>query len=400
MLGLPEKLASAAKDASKEKATEPLNSQNFLEKLKDVKFDPEAAIQESVNAVNSTRGYKLIKAEALVENGKVITVDDMEEVSGKRDLERSDIEAFLKLNGGDKFLERLFVYGMSRIRQDFYRQEKNFHSPSVPQPKGIEGYRTFEQAFDAGFYDIKPDLFHVMMYGLSVTEYQHRDERFVALRKRLRKIEKEQIKSGLLEEVKDRMAKVPEQEEKKPEEKKKAPEKVLTRLGRAQRAYQRLISLGHAFMMADNTMLQMKSKYPDSFRGIELSPFYKLDDRREYELQFLGAVRLEAAGQDMTLEDALANIDILTDKNVDKFTDGYAVELDKRMEMMHSVLRALYVVGGNGSDPRGLKDNIMRKEAIKRAKQICPDIGSVERSMDYIRNTYRSFVVRADAING
>ena len=209
------------------------NSKEFLKGLKGVDFKMEESKAGMLNSLDHSGGYRLTKGEDLYRAGKLKSVEDMKNAAAYS-LDEQDLDGFLDQYGGDKYVKRVFVYGVSKMKRDILMREMNFEKDKQKGGAfaGLKNYSTFQEAFAAGFYkDFNLSYDAIMEKGLSVSEYRQRKKRIRKLESRVARIEaqeetqeeapQEEVRKG----VKTKGAEK-KQEKKQEKEPKKAPEKA------------------------------------------------------------------------------------------------------------------------------------------------------------------------------
>jgi hypothetical protein len=177
------------------------NTKEFLRGLKGVDFKMKETKAGMLNSLDNKGGYKLTKGEALYRAGKLKSVEEMENAAAYS-LDEQDIEGFLDQYGGDKYVKKVFVYGVSKMKRDLLMREMNFEQDKEKGGSfaGLKNYATFQEAFTAGFYkkDFNLSYESIMEKGLSVSEYRQRNKR---LRNLKRKVAREEAKEAAAKEA-------------------------------------------------------------------------------------------------------------------------------------------------------------------------------------------------------
>ena len=193
------------------------STKELKEGLKKSPFDLKEAKKAMLGALDQKGGYKLTKGEALYKSGKLKSVEEMNNAAAQR-LDAKDLEAFLGQYGGDKYVKKVFIYGVSKMKRDLIAKGMDFERDKTRGGifEGLKNYETFEDAFAGGFYtEFGLSFEAIMEKGLSVSEYRQRSSRLRNLEKR----------------VKQEEAKAPE-EKPKPEEAAKWFDKVIAKADR------------------------------------------------------------------------------------------------------------------------------------------------------------------------
>lgn len=407
-------------EVTPEKGPEALTSKNFLGELKKFGYDKEKAKDAIIDsALTRKGGYKLIKAEALVASGKIKTINDLNDASAYS-LESQDIEAFLNQYGGDKYVRRLFSYGMNKMSRDFVAKKQNFESDRKKGGvfEGLKNYATFEDAFDAGFYkeEFAINLDAIIEKGLSVSEYRQRDERFGKLERKIKKIEAkgEKYPEQKLQELpksEERKVDLPEikrpeiQHGEVPEAQEKAPssaakeveDKGKERKRKFEIALNELRGLGEAFRKSDEFILSMIKKYDvtegdhNIFVVLDNGHYAPLADpanKDTYLEKFIASVVLKnyipGSGRKFTDYGDDLLVTLLNKEAVGEFVENYEASGTERIEKLKTLRRILYTKAGEGTDPNGLHESV-RAEAVAEADAKIPEAKQVEGYISPIR---------------
>lgn len=397
-------------EATPEKGPEALTTKNFLGELKKFGYDKEKA-KEAVRegALKEKGGYRLTKAEALVAAGKITTLADLDNAAAYA-LNVGDIDDFLNLYGGDKYVKRLFTYGTNKMERDFMAKKQNFEADKKKGGtfEGLKQYATFEEAFSAGFYkDMVVDFDSIMEKGLSVSEYRQRDERFRKLEKKVKKMDKEpEYPEGELPGVGQ---KVEEKKVEAPQPKgdlKKSPTESLQTIERTppkppevertekdrkfEIALNKLGDLGEAFRKSDEFVLNTLKKYSITeedrrvFEGFgfgNYTPLADPADKDAYIKKFFAMTRNPVTGKSFrdykndpgsTLGTFLLNKEVI-EESIGKYEELTA----EKEEKLKSFKRALYTKANGGQSAEGTKDEAIRAEEMVAAEKAIPEITQV-----------------------
>jgi hypothetical protein len=398
-------------EAAPEGKQETLTTKNFLNELRKFGYDQEKSKEALCKgALIHSGGYKLTKAEALFEGGKLRTITDLENAASES-LNVGDIDDFLNKYGGDKYVKRLFVYGVGKMERDFMKKKQDFQADKKKggEFEGLKQYATFEDAFNAGFYkEFAVDFDAIMEKGLSVSEYRQRDERFKKLEKRVKKMEEEALKGRDLPPLKVNQPKV---EEKKVEVEKrqetlppssKEPVKGIEHTppkqeGPSEREKQEMEKERKL-----NTMLMKLGDVTETYRQSDiliptLVKKYKLDEisgelgittltetpenKEGYEEKFLKkvVVKNDVAQMGKGWLDFLGETQWLRKEIVEELTGGYNDLITERLEKLEKLETALYLRGDGSSDPRKVTDETIRAENVAAAENACPEIKDVQK---------------------
>jgi len=403
-----------------EKGPEVLTSKDFLSELKKIGYNKEKA-KDAVykGALTEKGGYKLTKAEALVATGEITNLADLDNAAA-HSLESQDIDAFLDQYGGDKYVKRLFEYGMSKMSRDFMARKQNFEADKKKGGafEGLEYFKTFEEAFDAGFYEgLKVDFGAIMEKGLTISEYRQRDERFRKLERKVKKIEQEQEKysegelSGAQQESKEKKMEVKEE----PSTLKPSPDKPIKRIFQTPKASGELsekqkeemekerklnltlIKLGEvaeAYRQSDIMIPALVKKYGlEEISGeLGITPLTENPEKKDdYMEKFMTKVKVEKYVGQMgkTWFSFVDDIRGLGKEATEELTGGYNNLVTDRLEKLVALETGLYVKGDGSSDPRteipkiedeGAREaqESIRQADIKAAEAACPEIKEVQ----------------------
>jgi len=406
-------------EAAPESKQESINSKNFVEKLRKFGYDKEKA-KEAVltGALRKKGGYKLTKAEALFEAGKLKTLADLENAAAES-LDAGDVDDFLNKYGGDKYVKRLFDYGVSKMERDFMRKKQEFEADKKKggSLEGLKRYATFEDAFNAGFYtELTPDFGSIMEKGLSVSEYRQHDERFKKLEKKVQRIEKEvQTEGEKLPPMASGKGKAEEQKveaEKRVAQdqpgaeagvKRKEGEKGLSKKAKEGREKENklnsmLIALGDVgrkYRESDILIPALVEKYElDKITGeLNITPLTEnLENEDDYLAKFPEKIKIKkyVPGIGKTWLDFLDGGNDLSKEIVEELGAAYNDMLKERLKKLESLETALYVKGDGSSDPRTnipeIEDEETRKNQekirlanIAAAENACPEIKEVQK---------------------
>jgi len=186
-----------------EKTKEEVTTKNFLSLADKVPFDMETAKSAIYKSgLKNPHGYELIKAEALFEAGKIKTKEDLDGVALQA-LTDEEITAFLNKYDGDKYVKRLFHYGIGHMKRYFEIRKREFKNDQKTKTKsedsafdGLNLFDSFDEAFNDGFYgiDFALKMPKIMEHGLTACEYKNRDERFKILERKIKNLPKETSK--------------------------------------------------------------------------------------------------------------------------------------------------------------------------------------------------------------
>jgi hypothetical protein len=209
------------------------NSKEFLKGLKGVDFRMEESKAGMINSLDHPGGYSLTKGEALYRAGKLKSIKEMKNAAA-HSLDEQDIDGFLDKYGGDKYVKRIFVYGVSKMKRDLLMREMNFEKDKEKGGSfaGLKNYATFQEAFTAGFYkDFNLSYDAIMEKGLSVSEYRQRNKRLRNLKRKVKREEaaaKEAAPQEKAEEVESLLPpELQKEADKKGKEVLKGPDKEL-----------------------------------------------------------------------------------------------------------------------------------------------------------------------------
>lgn len=407
-------------EVTPEKGSEALTTKNFLGELKKFGYNKEKA-KEAVRkgALTHEGGYKLTKAEALVAAGKITTLAELDNAAAYS-LEVGDVDDFLNQYGGDKYVKRLFAYGVSKMERDFMRKKQDFEKD---KKKGgifefLKRYATFEDAFSAGFYhDLVINFDAIMEKGFSVSEYRQRDERFRKLEEKVKKMEKEpEYPEGGLPGVRQ---KIEEKKVEAPQPKgdlKKSPTEPLRTIGRKKEVQKgpteqekkeeaKEIKLGMVLeklsvvakecRKSDMLIPELVKKYKlEEINGSldDISPIVENTDKEdEYVDKFLKKVKVKnyipQSGENLV--DFVGTAYRMSEEAMEELLGGYDELLTERHEDLVSLETALYAKGDGSSDPRAaipeIQDEETRKaqeairlENIEAAENACPEVKDVQ----------------------
>lgn len=391
-------------EATPEKGQEALTTKNFLGELKKFGYNKEKA-KEAVckGALAREGGYKLIKAEALFEAGKLKTISDLDNAAAES-LSAGDVDDFLNKYGGDKYVKRLFVYGVSKMERDFAAKKQNFKADKRKGGafEGLKKYETFEDAFNAGFYkEFAVDINAIMEKGLSVSEYRQRDERFKKLEKKVKQTEEETGKYPEMErpgtlnpsptEPIQRIEHTPpgprelSEKEKEAREKERKLNMMLMKLG----------NVAEAYRQSDVLIPALTKKYAldEITSELGMTPLTENpEEKNGYEEKFITKIKIEKDVGQMgkSWYDFIDDGRGLRKEIVGELKEGHSKLITERLEKLTKLETALYVKGDGSSDPRAeipeIQDEETRKaqEAIRlknieAAEAACPETKDVRK---------------------
>lgn len=383
---------------------EPLKAENFLDKLDKVEFDKKNARQFAKDVLNNTKGYKLIKAEACVASGRITTREKLESAASLKDVTDGELDAFLAQRGGDRFLKRLFTYGVSSMKRDFLKKQRNFESDKADRRRwfakqkaeGTAGdyrykmleYETFEDAFNAGFYKgLRPDLQVIMDYGLSVEEYRNYSGRLRALRAKFPEEKKEVDQTGTQQPGAPRApgagTETGTQQSRAPREEGEqasvldANFKTLAREATA------------AYSLVDRVKAHYQKKKPELFTSVVLAQFLNVKDADEYLVRF-SSEKIAIKGFSVTFEQFVHNPTGFPPEVAQEFDRVYSDFIKDQKEILSSLESILYqfVIG---YDPRGFKRLEDKAGLIVKAKEGCPEILGIEKQKKALDSALRAW---------
>lgn len=402
-----------------EKEPEALTSKNFLGELKKFGYDKEKA-KKSIccgGALKEKGGYKLTKAEALVAAGKITTLAELNNAAAYS-LDVGDVDDFLDQYGGDKYVKRLFAYGVSKMERDFMAKKQNFESDKKKEGafEGLKKYATFEDAFNAGFYkEFAVDFDAIMEKGLSVSEYRQRDERFRKLEKKVKKMEQEggkypDQKPAEPPKYKEQKAEPPSQD--KPKEPPTEPLQTIERTPpkppesaaeqekklKYEKAKYKLSELGKSMRKTDGFMSEMIKKYKENSEAGDImfgdlksfEPLGDTSNEDKYLEAFFnkGAIKKDIGASGKKFNDYDDTLYVLRPEILQEFIDGYDELTQKKLDELEHLERVLYnkALGGAGlSQPEKTeegeiakaKEEVRKEEEANAIKEI-PEIEQVE----------------------